>query len=55
VSTKYPNAVEDQAFRFTFQDPVNGYIEFVLEGMDRVTAQGWSIEPHMEPLRVSND
>ena len=38
--------------RFTFLDPVNGYIELVLEDMDHVITQGWNIDPHMEPLRV---
>ena len=46
------NAEEDEVIRFTFLDPVNGYIELVLEDMDQVTSQGWNIEPHKEPLRV---
>jgi len=53
VSTKYHNAEEDEVIRFTFLDPVNGYIELVLEPMDQVISQGWNIEPHKEPLRVS--
>ena len=44
--------MEDQVIRFTFLDPVNGYIELVLEDMDHVITQGWNIDPHMEPLRV---
>ena len=40
--------------RFTFLDPVDGYIELVLEDMDQVTSQRWKIEPHMEPLIVMN-
>ena len=43
---------KDEAFRFTFLDPVDGYIELVLEDMAQVTSQGWNIEPHKEPLRV---
>ena len=38
--------------RFTFLDPVDGYIELLLEDIDQVTSQGWNIEPHKEPLRV---
>ena len=44
--------MEDEVIRFTFLDPVDGYIELVLEDIDQVTSQGWNIEPHKEPLRV---
>ena len=32
---------------------MDGYVELVLENRDQVISQGWSIEPHVEPLRVS--
>ena len=44
--------MEDEVIRFTFLDPVDGYIELVLEDIGEVTSQGWNIEPHKEPLRV---
>ena len=52
ILAKHPNAVEDQIIRFSFLDPVNGYIELNIEHMEQV---GWSIEPHMEPLRVNSE
>ena len=49
----HPNAIIDEIIRFSFLDPVNGYIELDSIGMEEVASRGWSIEPHKEPLRVS--
>ena len=38
--------------RFSFLNPVNGYIELDSVSMEQVVYRGWSIEPHKEPLRV---
>ena len=38
--------------RFSFPNPVNGYIELDSVSMEQVVYRRWSIEPHKEPLRV---
>ena len=38
--------------RFSFLNPVNGYIELDSVSMEQVVYRGWSIEPYKEPLRV---
>ena len=48
----YPNSVKDETVRFSFLDPVYGYIELDTVNMGQEASQGWSVEPHKEPLRV---
>lgn len=52
IAATYPNAVEDEIIRFSFLDPVNGYIELDTANMENVTCRGWHIEPHKEPLKL---
>ena len=55
MKDNHPNATEDEIIRFSFLDPVNGYIELHVDtiSMEQVVCRGWSIEPHKEPLIVS--
>ena len=53
MKDNHPNAIKDEIIRFSFLDPVNGYIELDTISMEQVVCRGWSIEPHKEPLIVS--
>ena len=51
LSAEHSTAVKDQMIRFSFLDSKTGYIE--LELQESEVCRGWSIEPHMEPLKVN--
>ena len=38
---------------FQFKDPVNGYIELDMNVPQERSFEGWTLEPHKKPLRVS--
>ena len=38
---------------FQFKDPVNGYIELDTNVPQETSFEGWTLEPHKKPLRVS--
>ena len=53
MSTQLPNAIADQTIRFSFLNVNASYIELAMQELPE-GFQGWSIEPHIEPLKVNN-
>ena len=52
IENVYRNSNKDETVRFSFLDQENGYIELDTVSMEHEASQGWSVEPHKEPLRV---
>ena len=50
LNENYSDAERDEMIRFSFMDSMNGFIELDLRSTFK---NGWSIEPHMLPMRVS--
>ena len=38
--------------RFQFKDPINGYIELDMNIPQERSVKGWTLVPHVKPLRV---
>ena len=50
---KQQTLIHDETIRFSFLDPLHGYIELVLDSSEqKYSFKGWKIMPHKEPFRV---
>ena len=52
IKKEYSHAKIDQGITFKL-DPSLGYVELIFDGLQSKPTTGWSVQPHMEPCRVS--
>ena len=52
IKKEYSHAKIDQGITFKL-DPSFGYVELIFDGLQSKPTTGWSVQPHMEPCRVS--